>query len=70
MVQTASSIGCRKAGKQHPSTQEAAFEKQQLPYLYHADLTTEDERNYGPPKVRLCSAAARVVIMAIPCNSV
>ena len=41
--------GCRKAGKQHATAQGAAYEK--LPYLNHADMTTEDERTYVPPQV-------------------
>ena len=39
--------------------QEAANEKQQ-PYLNHADMPTEDERNYNPPQVRLFIAAVIV----------
>ncbi|CAL5229872.1 g13283 [Coccomyxa viridis] len=49
----------RKAGKQHATPQGAAYEKQQLPYLNHADMPTEDERNYGAPQRRQVRKAGR-----------
>ena len=57
--------GCRKAGKQRTATQAAAaaYEKQQLPYLNHADMTTEDERNYAPPQVTPASGAMSLSVL-------
>ena len=52
--------GCRKAGKQHPRMQEVAYEKEEQPFLNHADMPTEDERHYDPAQVGLCKAAVKV----------
>lgn len=45
--------GCRKQAKQRSGMQKAApaTYEEQLPYLHHADLPTEDERNYASPQV-------------------